>query len=340
MEINESILTKYARLAVKTGANVQKGQYVVVNSSVDHAPFARLVVKQAYEAGASQVEVRYSDDALVKLAYENVETDILKNVPQWSIDRYKDGIDKKCCFIHIRSTVPDLLSHISGEKLQTVTLETDKAMAPYRYYTMASHGQWTIITVPNPVWAKKVFPDLSEEDAISALWDNILKSVHVSEDNDPIAVWETHNERLKKYYEKMNKFNFKSLHFTNSLGTDLVVELVENHIWRGGRDFTLASIAFNPNMPTEEVFTMPKRTGVNGIVYATKPLNYQGKLIDDFWIRFKDGKAVEFKANQNEDALRNLINLDEGSSYLGEVALISFDTPISASNILFFISFG
>ena len=336
MEINEKILQQYAQLAVQVGANVQQGQYVVVNSSVDHYEFARLVANEAYKAGASQVEVRYSDEQLTKLSYENVETELLKEVPSWSVDRYKAGIDKKCCFIHIRSTVPDLLSHIDGAKLQEVTLEASKAMKPYRYYTMANHGQWTIVAVPNPVWAKKVFPDLDEKEGIQALWEAILKTVHVSEDNNPVEVWDKHNKDLRHYYEKMNEYNFKELHFTNSLGTDLTVKLVKNHIWRGGQDFTLGNVAFNPNLPTEEVFTMPDRNGVNGIVYATKPLNYQGKLIDDFWIKFKDGVAVDYKALKNEDALKNLIELDEGSSRLGEVALISFDTPISQSNILFY----
>ncbi|NLC96412.1 MAG: aminopeptidase [Erysipelotrichaceae bacterium] len=334
--MNETILRKYAKLAVKTGANVQKDQYVVVNSNVDHADFTRLVVEEAYKAGASQVEVRYSDDMLTKLAYENVETELLKEVPSWSIDRYKNAIDKNCCFIHIRSTVPDLLSHIDSKKLQEVTLESSKAMKPYRYYTMANHGQWTIVAVPNPVWAKKIFPDLDEKDGMQALWEAILKTVHVDEDNDPVEIWANHNKNLKHYYEKMNEYNFKALHFTNNLGTDLMLELVENHIWRGGQDFTLKNVPFNPNMPTEEVFSMPKRDGVNGIVYATKPLNYQGKLIDKFWVKFKNGKVTEYKAQENEDALRNLLELDEGSSRLGEVALISFDTPISQSNILFY----
>lgn len=336
MEINDNILQKYAELTVKVGANVQKGQYVVVNCNVDHYQFARHVVNEAYKAGASQVETRYSDDILTKLAYENVETDLLKEVPSWAIDRYKAALDKKCCFIHIRSTVPDLLSHIDADKIQQVTLEMSKAIKPYMYYTLSNHGQWTIVAIPNAVWAKKVFPNLDEKEGVQALWEAILKTVSIDEENNPVQIWEDHNKKLKHYYSKMNEFNFDKLHFTNDLGTDLTVKLVKNHIWRGGQDFTLNNIPFNPNMPTEEVFTMPDRSGTDGIVYATKPLNYQGKLIENFWIRFKDGVAVEYKAEKNEDALKNLIELDEGSCRLGEVALISFDTPISQSDILFY----
>ncbi len=336
MKINETVLRKYARLIVKSGANVQEGQLVVVNSGVEYYDFTRMVVEEAYKAKAKEVIVNYNDEILNRLAFENVETDVLKNVASWQVERYKYFVDNKCCFIHIRSTVPDLLSHIATEKLQTVNLERVKAFEPFRYYTMANHGQWTIAAVPNPVWAKKVFPDLNEEEGMQALWEAILKTVHVDEESDTLKIWEKHNVDLKHYYTILNEYNFKELHFTNSLGTDLRVELALNHIWRGGQDFTLGKVPFNPNLPTEEVFSMPKRDGVNGIVYATKPLNFQGKLIENFWIKFENGKAVEYKAEKNEDILKNLIELDEGSSYLGEVALISFDTPICESNILFY----
>ncbi len=336
MNINETILRKYAKLAVLKGANVQKGQLVVVNGGVEYYDFTRIVVEEAYKAGASKVIVNYNDDVLTRLNYENVETDILKEVPEWSVAKYKSYVDGKACFIHIRSTVPGLLTHIDGEKLNAVNLETSKAMQPYRYYTMANHGQWTIVAVPNPTWAKKVFPDLDEKEGVQALWEAILKTVHVDDESNTIEIWNKHNADLKHYYTLMNNYNFKALHFENSLGTNLTVELAINHIWRGGEDFTLGGVAFNPNLPTEEVFSMPKRDGVNGVVYATKPLNFQGKLIENFWIRFENGKAVEFKAEKNEDTLKNLIELDEGSSYLGEVALISFDTPICQSNILFY----
>lgn len=336
MKINKNILTKYAKLAVEMGANVQKDQYVVISSAVSHHEFVELLVDEAYKAGAKNVLVNWSDEEITRMAYENQSIETLSTIPAWTIDRYKYFIDNKACFIHVDSRVPGILDHIPSEKLQASTIASSKAMEPYRYYTMANHGQWTIVALPNVAWAKKIFKDKSEEDALQALWDNILKMVYISEDNDPVEEWKKHNSDLKKYYTFLNNENFKTLHFKNELGTDLYVDLVIDHIWRGGQDFTLSNIPFNPNMPSEEVFTMPKRDGVNGVVYATKPLNYQGKIIKDFWIKFKDGKAIEYGAKENVEALKNLIDLDEGSSYLGEVALISFDTPISMSNILFY----
>ncbi|SJZ83852.1 aminopeptidase [Anaerorhabdus furcosa] len=329
-------LKKYAELAIKQGVNIQVGQPLVINAPVECVEFVRLCVAEAYKAKASKVDVVWSDDLITKLHYENVETDILKKVPAYKIEQRKEEVESKCAFLSIRSSIPGNLKHIDPSKLQAVSLEASKAMEPYRYYTMANVGQWSIVALPNVAWAETIFKDLKGEDAVNALWDAIFKSVRISEDNDPVHEWDNHNESLHQHNDLLNKYNFKSLHFKNGIGTDLVVGLVENHIWAGGYDTTQGGIMFNPNMPTEETFTTPLRTSVNGIVYGTKPLNYQGKLIENFWIKFKDGKAVEFHAEKQEDALANLINLDEGSCYLGEVALISHNSPISNMNILFY----
>lgn len=333
--MNDKLLKKYAKVAVKSGVNIQPDQMLVINAPVDAQEFVHYCVEEAYQAGAQEVEVRWNDSVLTRLNYENVKTDVLKNVPEWSILRHKTAIERKCAVLNIISEVPGNLKHIAPEKLQECMMANSKAMEPYRYYTMSNYGQWSIVAIPNPTWAKMVFPDLEEKDAIEKLWKSILKSVRIDEDNDPVQEWNKHNEELSAHNKILNDFNFKSLHFKNELGTDLVVELVENHIWEGGCDVSRRGFIFNPNMPTEETFTMPKRTGVNGKVVGTKPLNYQGKLIEDFWIRFENGKAVEFDAKKEKDALGNLISLDEGSCYLGEVALISYDSPISDMNILF-----
>lgn len=334
----DSRLRKYAELAVKQGVNIQKGQLLVINAPVDTVEFVRLCVDEAYKAGASKVEINWNDDEITKLNYENVDTEILKKVSQWRIEQRKEVIDEKCAFLSISSTVPGNLKNIDPIKLQEVSLEQSKAFQPFRYYTMANVGQWSIVAVPNVTWAERVFPGLQGEEAMVALWDAIYKSVRIDHLNDPVKEWDEHNEKLRIHNDLLNKYNFKSLHFKNGKGTDLVVNLVKNHIWAGGYDTTQNGIIFNPNMPTEETFTTPLRTGVDGIVYGTKPLNYQGKLIENFWIRFKEGKAVEFYAEKEQDALANLINLDEGSCYLGEVALISHDSPISNMNILFYVT--
>lgn len=331
----EKLLQKYAELAVKSGVNIQKGQYLVINCPVSAHDFARRCAKIAYQQGAGQVEVRYVDADLNKLDYEFVETDELKKVANWKIIRQEESIEKKCAFLHIVSEKPGLLKSIDSNKLQTVQIELYKAMDRFQYYTKNNHGQWSIIAVPNSVWAKQLFPNDDEELAISKLWDAIFKAVRVNTEEDAITLWNNHNKEMLARVEKMNAYHFKSLHFKNDLGTDLVVELNRNHIWHGGSDLTQGHVLFNPNMPTEEIFSMPKRNGVNGRVYSTKPLNYQGKLIEDFYIDFKDGKAVAWDAKKEKEALSNLINLDEGSAYLGEVALISHDSPISNMNILF-----
>lgn len=329
-------LKKYAKLAIRQGVNIQKGQPLVINAPVETVELVRYCTEEAYLAGASKVDVVWSDDKLSKLHYENVETEILKKVGQWRIDQHKDSIDKKSAFLRIVSDIPGNLKDIDPIKLREVNIETSKAMEPYRYYTMSNVGQWCIIAVPNKEWAEIIFPDLKGDDAVKALWEAIYKSVRISNDNDPVKEWDEHNEELRKHSELLNNYNFKSLHFKNTLGTDLIVELANNHIWAGGCDLTQSGVWFNPNMPTEETFTMPKRTGVNGKVVATKPLSYQGKLIENFWLRFENGKVVEYHADKEEGALKNLLEVDENSSYLGEVALISHESPISNMNILFF----
>ena len=211
-----------------------------------------------------------------------------------------------------------------------------KRMRKYQPYTMNNLGQWSIVALPNPKWAKKVFTEMSEEDAVNALWQAILFSVRVREDNDPVKEWEQHDRELAKHCDVLNSHQFRALHFENARGTDLTVNLVKNHIWVGGGCSTPEGVFFNPNMPTEECFCMPDRNNVNGKVYASKPLNYAGKLVEDFWFEFKDGKVVDYGASNGREALTQLLDTDEGARHLGEVALISYDSPISNLNILFY----
>lgn len=334
--INQDLLRKYARTAVRIGSNVQKGQYLVITAPVSAYEFATLCVEEAYLAGAGKVEVRWHHSQITKLSYDYVATDTLKEVPQWSIDQCKYGIDKKCCYLHILSDIPGLLKDVDPEKLQAVNMERHKAMEPFRYYTMNNVGQWSIVAIPNPIWAKKIYPELDEEQGVAKLWEAILKTVHVDAENDPVEAWNKHNAELAKHSKMLNDFNFSALHFTNNIGTDLMVGLAENHIWAGGQDKTTSGVLFNPNLPTEEVFSTPSRSRVNGTVVSSKPLNYQGKLIENFRLTFKDGAVVDFQAEKNEDVLKNLLDLDEGSRHLGEVALISYLSPISQTNLLFY----
>ncbi len=336
MEINEKILEKYAKVAVTMGVNVQKGQTLILNTSIDAVPLTRAVVKAAYEAGAKQVQVNYGDDIVSKYHYTYQDLETLKTVPQWLIDSKLDYMkDGTACMLRICSDVPGILKDVDGEKLGKAMQARAAAMKELNAYTMANKIQWSIVAAPNAEWAKQVFPKDDEETAVSKLWDAILHAMRIDEENDPIAAWDEHNRTLAEREQKLNDMKLKKLHFTNGRCTDLTIEIPDDGIWAGGNEKTTSGIVFNPNMPTEEIFTMPYKYGVNGTVYASKPLDYNGKLIDDFWFTFKDGKVVDYGAKQEPEALKSLVEFDEGSCYLGEVALVPYESPISLSNILF-----
>ena len=334
--VSENLLRKYAKLAVCTGANVQKDQLLVITADVRDYRFVEMCVEEAYAVGAGKVMVDWSSEANTLQSYLNETKESLTDIPQWAYDKRKDAQDRGCCYLHISSATPGLLKDVDTDKIVAYQTVAGKMFEPLRTYTMANHGQWSIVALPSLGWAKKVFPDKSDDDAVQALWDAILMSVRVSEDNDPVEEWKKHNETLAKHNSLLNELNFKALNFKNSLGTDVTIELVEGHIWAGGVEKSTKGVYFNPNMPTEETFTMPHKNGVNGKIVATKPLSYQGKVIDEFWLEFEDGKVVNYGANKEYDSLKSLIEYDEGSCRLGEVALISYDSPINNTGILFF----
>ncbi len=334
--MNTNIIEKYAHLAVKMGVNIQEGQVLVINSPIHTSDFAHACATAAYKLGAKYVHVEYIDELQSRISMLHADVEVFKNIPEWQCNRQQYFIDQKCAFLHIDSSIPEVFDGCDPTKLQAAMIARQQAFKKFRYYTMANHGQWSIVAVPNERWAKKIFPELSTKDAIDKCWQAILNSIYLDEENDVIRNWEKHNKTIHNHSSIMNDYNFKALHFKNEIGTDCIVELVPNHVWAGGSETTTGGVIFNPNMPTEEIFSMPLKTGVNGTVVSTKPLNYQGKLVNDFILKFKDGKVVEYSAKENEDALKNLLELDEGSSYLGEVALISHDSPISQSNILFY----
>lgn len=332
---SQNLINKLANLAVKVGANVQKDQLVVVRASTETKEIVREVVKQAYLAGAKEVFVQWNDEFVThsSLTYQSLEN--LVQIPNWLIEQYRDLVNQNACFISIVSPIPGLNKDVDPKKMQESGIAIQKAIHFFREHLMGNKSQWTIIAAPNPIWAAQVFPDLNPDEAVEALWSAIFEASRVTEDNDPVQSWNLHNEILLKHNQIMNNYNFKSLHFKNRLGTDLTVELVKDHIWAGGGEHTSTGVYFNPNIPTEETFTMPYKWGTSGKVYATKPLNYQGKLIKDFWLEFKDGQVVNFDAKESKDVLENLLVTDDGSRYIGEIALISHDSPISNTNILF-----
>ncbi|MFG6113944.1 aminopeptidase [Halobacillus sp. MO56] len=331
----QQMLEKYAELALKTGVNLQKDQMLMVNSTIEGADFTRMVVKKAYEMGAKTVHINWSDDAITRTKYEYESKETLAEVPQWKVDMYDYFAEGGAAILSIRSTDPDLLKGIDGEKIAAANKAGAQAMKNFRSFTMNDRIQWSIVSIPITTWAQKIFPEAGEEEAVTKLWEQIFKIVRVDKEN-PVVAWEEHNNILAQARDFLNRKKYKKLIY-KAPGTDLEVELPEGHIWKGGASKTeKEGIPFNANMPTEEVFTVPHKYGVNGQVSSTKPLNYGGNLIDDFTLTFKEGKVVDYKAEQGEATLKHLLDTDEGSTRLGEMALVPNESPISQSGLIFY----
>jgi aminopeptidase len=330
-------LKKYAKLAVLNGTGLKEGQTLVINAPVNAQEFVRLCVESAYEdAKAGYVYVRWNDDLTSRLTYKNANIERISNVDDWVVSQYRRFVDEGAAALSIYAPAPGLMDDVDGSVIAKVTSATQKAIAFYRQHMMSNQSQWSLVSIPNTFWAKKIFPELSEDAAVEALWEAIFKAVRVSDDNDPMADWDVHNTTLHANNDKLNQLQFSSLKFKNSVGTDVEVGLVKNHRWAGGAEVAANGQIFNPNIPTEETFTMPHKDRVNGKVVATKPLSYQGRLIDEFYFVFKDGKVIEYDAKVGKETLDYLMNSDEGARSIGEIALISHDSPISNMNILFF----
>lgn len=330
----QETLQKYAELALKRGVNLQKDQMLVVNAPVESANFARLVAKKAYEIGAKTVHINWTDDTLDRLWYENAAQDVLENVPEWRVKMFDHFAEEGAALLSIRSTNPDLLKGIDSARISASNKAAGEAMKNFRKYTMNDRITWSIVAVPNEEWAKKVFPDSNEEEAVEKLWDQIFKITRVDKD-DPIEAWNEHNATLAKARNVLNDRKFKKLIY-KAPGTDLEIELPEGHIWKGGSSISEQGIEFNANMPTEEVFTLPHKYGVNGTVSSTKPLSYGGNLINNFSLTFKDGKVVDFTAEEGIETLESLLEMDEGARRLGEIAIVPHESPISQSGLIFF----
>ena len=332
----ENKLRKLAKLAVKTGVNIQPGQMLLVSTSVDAKEFATMVAEEAYLAGAGYVEVNFSEAEISKLSFKYASDKYLYDVPNYTVEKFKYYMEQEVARLSISSPNPEAFKGVDPARMAQAAKASSEKLSFFRKFSMASGTQWSIVAWPNKVWAKKVFPDMEEEAAMEALLDAILYASRVTEDNDVEAEWKNHTDNLARYSKTLNDYNFKTLKFKNGLGTDLTLDLVENHIWAGGAEHSLNGYVFAPNIPTEEVFSMPHSHGVNGKVVSTKPLSYSGKLIENFYLEFKDGKVVNYGAEKEVEALKYLLEMDEGSSRLGEVALISHNSPISNQNILYY----
>ena len=333
--MNIELNNKFAKLIINVGINLQPRQGLVINAPIEAVELVREIVKVAYEKKTSNVYINWSDGLVNKTVLQNAEVEDML-VTDWELAKMHHIVDKGFAMLSITSPNPGLMAGVDMTRSQQANIQNAPKMMFVRENTMNNHTQWCVVAYPNKVWAKKVFPELSEGEALEKLYNAILDASHVTPTNDPVNDWNKLNEEMTKRNEILNSYDFESLHFENSLGTNLEIGLVDNHIWAGGGEFSTKGVFFNPNIPTEENFCMPHNKKINGKVVATKPLNYSGKLIEDFWIEFKDGKAVNFDARTSREALEQLINFDEGSSSLGEVALVPYYSPISLSNILFY----
>ncbi|KAB8125783.1 aminopeptidase [Gracilibacillus oryzae] len=330
----QQLLEKYAELALKTGVNLQKDQALVINSSIEGVDFTRIVARKAYELGAKNVHINWTDDELTLLKFQHATEEVLTDIPAWQVEKHLDFAKDGAALLAIRSTNPDLLKDIDPAKVAKANKASGEAMKEFRQYTMNDRIPWSIISIPTGDWAQKIFPDKSKDDAIESLWDAIFKIVRVDKE-DPVAAWEKHNQLLHQARAFLNKKAYRALVF-KSEGTDIRFELPEGHIWKGGSAEMTNGVSFNPNMPTEEVFTVPHKYGVNGKVTATKPLIYGGNMIDGFSLTFKDGKVVDFEAEKGYDTLKHLLDTDEGAKHLGELALVPHSSPISQSDLIFY----
>ena len=334
--MKKTIMRKYAKLAVQKGVNLHKGQACVIQASVSEHDFAEMVAEEAYRAGAKWVRMEWTDQAVTRLHYRHQTVTELCKVADWTVEKMKFTAKELPCMIHIASADPDGLKGIDPGKMQKAMIAQSKVFKPIQD-EMENKYQWTIVAVPSKAWAKKVFPGERTSTAVEKLWGEILRAVRVTEDNDPVAEWDRHNKSLREKCERLNALDLDYLHYQAPNGTDFKCWLIPGGVWHGGSD-TLAStgVEYNPNMPSEEVFTSPLRGKCEGTVVSTLPLSYQGTVIDSFSMDFKDGRAVAVHAQEHQDLLEKMIAMDEGAAMVGELALVPHDSPISNSGVLFY----
>lgn len=332
--MKKTILRKYAKLIARVGVKIRKGQDVVIQAELDQPEFVEMLTDECYKAGARKVTVEWSHQPLQKYHVRHRSLKTLSTLDDWEVAKLEHYADTLPCRIYLISEDPDGLCGINQEKNAKALQARYKVIKPIRD-KMENKYQWCIAAVPGVKWAKKVFPGERASRAVELLWEAILKTSRV--DEDPEEAWRKHNEDLARRCEYLNSLGIESLEYKSSNGTDLKVGMIPDALFCGGGEYALGSgNYFNPNIPSEEVFTTPKRGEAEGIVYSTKPLSYRGELIEDFSIRFEGGRAVEVKAKRGEELLKQMISMDEGAAYLGECALVPYDSPIRNSGILFY----
>lgn len=330
----EEKLQEYARLLVRVGLNVQKGQDLIISCPVECAYFARLCAAEAYAVGCREVVMNWHDDAMSRMKYLQAAEDVFETVPAWRERFFNDYAKAGAAYLAISATDPENLKGVDPQRIVKSQQASGKALKDFDRLQMASGFPWCIASIPIPSWAGRVFPGAA--DAVDRLWDAIFAAVRISGDGKCVEKWESHLDTLHRRVEKLNSLRLASLHYTNSLGTDLTIRLPEGHVWEAGNDVTPKGQTFIANIPTEEIYTAPLKTGIDGVVYSAMPLVNDGNIIDKFHFVVKEGRIVEAHAEKGEDSLLAAISLDEGARYFGEVALVPYDSPISNQKILYY----
>lgn len=334
--MNEKMLRQYARLIVGVGVNLQKNQTLVVACPVECAYFGRMLTDAAYEAGAKDVIINWRDDYCSRQHYLYADDSLFDNVYPWDALQRNTLAREGAAYVAISASNPENLKGVDPERLRRWEIAAGRDMKECQRLQMSNGFPWCVVSIPVASWARKVFPGLTDDEAMERLWDEIFKAVRITEDGDAVAEWREHCSRIEGKAKELNEHRFKSLHYTNSLGTDLTVGMPEDHVWMAGGDTTKSGVRFVANMPTEEVFSAPLRDSVNGVLYASKPLVLNGTIVKGIRFTFKDGRIVDLHADEGEETLKAAVGTDEGSHYLGEIALVPYDSPISKSGVLFF----
>ena len=332
--MKKTLLRNYAKLIARVGANVEKGQRVVITAQLDQPEFICMLAEECYRAGAADVAVEGQSCALEKLASRFEEVKELAAVPAWEEEKLRARAEDPPVTIKILSSPPDAMQGADREKL-TLAEVARSAITKQYSDAMVNRHQWCVAAVPSVGWAKKLFPLDRAGTAVEHLWELILQ-VCRADGKDPLTDWMWHNRALREKCDKVNALHLKSLEYRSSNGTRLRVGLIPEAQFISGKKCTVGGKYFNPNIPTEEVFTTPMRGSAEGTVYAVKPLSFRGELIEDFWLRFEGGRVVECGAARGEALLRKILSMDEGASYLGECALVPFDSPVNETGFLFY----
>ena len=333
--MNQDTLKKYAHTLLKYGVNLQQDQTLVISVDVENKDFAVIVTEEAYELGAKEVVLNWRCSPIARQRLLHASESVLEKPANWIPEFYKQYIDDKAAFLSLISANPKALEGIPTDRISLQSRNLNKTLSFYHTAIMNSSVTWCVASVPTVLWADLLGYEGTDEEKIDQLWATLLKLCRI-EGVEPKDTYRHHMAKLRHRCEAMNKLDLKSLRYTCENGTDLLLELPEDHIWLGGEESSKDGTIFNANIPTEEVFSAPQYNGVNGVVHSTKPLIYHGNTISDFSFTFKEGKIVEYTAKEGYEVLKELVETDEGSHYLGEVALVDHFSPISQSNQIFY----